>query len=256
MPRYFIEVLYKGTNYSGFQVQQNAATIQSEIEKALSIRFRQSFILTGASRTDAGVHALQNFFHFDTEHEIFSSSNSFPKEKLLQKALYSLNSILPGDIVVKNIFDVDEKAHCRFDAISRHYKYYVYREKSPFYIQTGYFYPYTLELKKLQEAAAIILDTHDFTSFSKRNSQLNNFNCTIQKSEWKREKNHLIYSVIANRFLRGMVRGLVGTMLNVGSGKITLKEFTNIIESENCCNADFSVPPQGLFLVEIKYPYF
>lgn len=256
MPRYFIEVSYKGTGYSGFQVQQNAITIQSEVERALNIRFRQNFRLTGASRTDAGVHALQNYFHFDTEDDLFYSNDISIEEKKIQQALYSLNSILPGDIVIKKIFKVENKAHCRFDAISRQYKYYIYREKNPFYKDTAFFYPYTIDFEKLQQAASIILNTEDFTSFSKRNTQVNNFLCTIQKSEWEKENELLVYTVIANRFLRGMVRGLVGTMLKVASGKISINEFSEVIKSNNCARADFSVPPQGLFLVEVKYQYF
>jgi len=255
MPRYFIEVLYKGTKYSGFQVQQNAVTIQSEVTRALQIRFGEPFMLTGSSRTDAGVHALQNYFHFDTKEELFYLKGDFSEQKSIERALYSLNSILPADIVVKKIIKVTEEAHCRFDAISRHYKYYLYQEKDPFKKEIGYFYPYTLNIEKLQEAAAIILNTSDFTSFSKRNSQVNNFICSIKKSEWKLENKVFGYSVISNRFLRGMVRGLVGTMLKVGTGKISLVEFKAIIKSNNCANADFSVPPQGLFLMEVKYPY-
>ena len=255
MPRYFIEVIYKGTKYSGFQVQHNAVSIQSEVARALQIRFREPFMLTGSSRTDAGVHALQNYFHFDTTEELFYMKGNFSEEKNIERALYSLNSILPADIVIKNIIKVTEKAHCRFDAISRHYKYYLYQEKNPFKNEIGYFYPYTMNIEKLQEAAAIILDTKDFTSFSKRNSQVNNFICSIQKSEWKFENNVFEYSVVSNRFLRGMVRGLVGTMLKVGTGKIALNQFKAIIKSNNCANADFSVPPQGLFLMEVKYPY-
>ncbi len=255
MPRYFIEVFYKGTKYSGFQVQQNAVTIQSEVASALQIRFREQFMLTGSSRTDAGVHALQNFFHFDTAEDLFYMKGSFSEEKNVKRALYSLNSILPADIVIKNIIKVGEKAHCRFDAISRQYKYYVYQQKDPFKVEIGYFYPYPIDIEKLHESAAIILNTRDFTSFSKRNSQVNNFICSIRKSEWKCENNGFAYSVISNRFLRGMVRGLVGTMLRVGTGKISLKDFEAIIKSTNCANADFSVPPQGLFLMEVKYPY-
>jgi tRNA pseudouridine38-40 synthase len=256
MPRYFIEVSYKGTGYSGFQVQQNAITIQSEVERALNVRFRQYFRLTGASRTDAGVHALQNYFHFDTDDDLFYSNDISIEEKKLQQVLYSLNSILPGDIVIKRIFKVGDKAHCRFDAISRQYKYYIYREKNPFYKDTAFFYPYTIDFEKLQQAASIILNTDDFTSFSKKNTQVNNFLCTIHKSEWEKENNLLVFSVIGNRFLRGMVRGLVGTMLKIASGKITLNEFSEIIKSNNCAGADFSVPPQGLFLVEVKYQNF
>ena len=256
MPRYFIEVSYKGTLYSGFQVQQNAITIQSEVEKALTIRFRRSFNLTGASRTDAGVHALQNYFHFDTEDDLFYSNDNSNKERILLQASYSLNSILPDDIVIKRIFKVGDKAHCRFDAISRRYKYYIYSEKNPFYKDTAYFYPYTIDFEQLQQAASIILNTENFTSFSKRNTQVDNFICSIHKSKWQKKNNCIVYDVVANRFLRGMVRGLVGTMLKVGTGRISLKEFTEIIKNNNCAKADFSVPPKGLYLIEIQYNHF
>ena len=251
MPRYFIEVAYKGTKYSGFQVQDNGITIQSEVESALTIKFGQPFQLTGASRTDAGVHALQNYFHFDTEVSLFSPKDN--EEKKIQQVLYSLNSILPEDIVIKKIVEVEEKQHCRFDAVSREYKYYIYHKKSPFYKDTAYFYPYTIDFEKLQETATIILNTKNFASFSKKNTQVNNFICSIYKSEWIQENDFLIYNVAANRFLRGMVKGLVGTMLKTASGKISLNEFIDIIKSNNGNNADFSVPAHGLFLIEVKY---
>jgi tRNA pseudouridine38-40 synthase len=258
MPRYFIEVAYKGTNYSGFQVQDNGVTIQSEVERALTIRFRQSFQLTGASRTDAGVHALQNYFHFDTNAGLLYSKDDIDnsKEKNIQHILYSLNSILSEDIVIRKIIEVEEKQHCRFDAISREYKYYICRTKDPFYKDTSFFYPYTIDFEKLRQAAAIILSTKDFTSFSKKNTQVNNFICSIYKSEWIQENDFLIYNIVANRFLRGMVKGLVGTMLKAGTGKISLDEFITIAESKNVHNADFSVPSHALFLVEVKYPGF
>jgi tRNA pseudouridine38-40 synthase len=253
MPRYFIEVSYKGTRYSGFQVQQNAPTIQSEVEKALVTRFRESFILTGASRTDAGVHALQNYFHFDTPDALFYSNDNSIDAKIVQQALYSLNSILPDDIVIKRIFKVGDNTHCRFDAISRKYQYHIYSEKNPFYKETAYFYPYTMNFDKLQEASSIILNTENFASFSKRNTQVNNFICSIHISRWQKKNDRIVYEVVANRFLRGMVRGLVGTMLKVGTGKISINEFNQIIKNSNCSKADFSVPSRGLYLVEINY---
>jgi tRNA pseudouridine38-40 synthase len=252
MPRYFIEVSYKGTRYSGFQVQQNAVTIQSEIEKALLISFRQPFQLTGASRTDTGVHALQNFFHFDAKENIFSSHDTNQK-KNIEKYLYSLNSILSDDIVIKRIFQVEEQLNCRFNAVSRQYKYYIYQKKNPFYKDTAYFYPYKIDFEKLQQAAEIIFNTDNFESFSKKNTQVNNFICLIKKCGWFKENDFLIFDVVANRFLRGMVKGLVGTMLRVSSGKISLNDFSEIIKNKNCSGVSFSVPPHGLFLVEIKY---
>ncbi len=247
MPRYFIEVSYKGTNYAGFQIQKNANTIQAEIEKALAVKFQQTFHLTGSSRTDTGVHALQNYFHFDTQ--VPFSEQDFGEAKFI----YSLNSILPNDIVIKKIFQVEENVHCRFDAVSREYKYFIYAKKNPFYKDTAYFYPYPIDFEKLQQAALIILNTKDFTSFSKRNTQVKNFICSVYKSEWIQEKDFLIYHIIANRFLRGMVKGLMGTMLKAGTGKISLDEFASIVKNKNSRNADFSVPSRGLFLVEVNY---
>ena len=240
MPRYFIEVSYKGTNYSGFQVQQNASSIQEEIEKGLKIFYKQKFELTGSSRTDAGVHALQNFFHFDTDLAIKDDA-------------YNLNAILPDDIVVKRIFKVDDHAHCRFDAISREYHYYIYQSKNPFLQDRAYYVPYSVDVELLQEAAKEIIKHTDFTSFSKRNTQVKSFQCEIYISEWVQEADCLVYKIKANRFLRGMVKGLVGTMLLMGKKKINLSDFKAIIESKDCTKADFSVPPDGLFLVNVIY---
>ena len=240
MPRYFIEVSYKGTNYSGFQKQQNANSVQAELEKALDIFYRQKFELTGSSRTDAGVHALQNFFHFDSD-------------TVLEDGSYNLNAILPADIVCKRIFVVADNAHCRFDAISRQYHYYLYQDKNPFLQGRAYYVPYSVDMDLLHAAAAEIKNHTDFTSFSKRNTQVKTFECTIYQSEWLQENNCLVYTVKANRFLRGMVKGLVGTMLLVGKKKISLEEFTAIIESKDCTKADFSVTSDGLFLIEVAY---
>jgi tRNA pseudouridine38-40 synthase len=239
MPRYFLEVAYKGTNYAGFQVQQNANTIQAEVEKALQIFYKQSFQLTGSSRTDAGVHALQNFFHFDTELSIPNN-------------VYHLNAILPADIVIKNISPVNDNAHCRFDAISREYQYHVSQTKNPFNNQYAYYFPYKLNIDHLNQAAQLILANTDFISFSKKNTQVHTHNCTIFQSTWQLVNNELIYTVKANRFLRGMVRGLVATMLQVGKGKISIQQFQQIIQSTNPTQADFSAPAHGLFLVQVQ----
>lgn len=240
MPRYFIEVSYKGTNYSGFQIQQNASSIQAEVEKALKIYYKKEYKLTGSSRTDAGVHAMQNFFHFDSETEIEDGS-------------YHLNAILPGDIVIKAIFLVQPDSHCRFNALSREYIYTIYQQKDPFLVDRAYFFPYSLSIELLQMAANELILHQDFTSFSKRNTQAKTSFCTLLKSSWKLEGNVLSYSVSSNRFLRGMVRGLVGTMLQVGRNKISIDEFINIIIAKDCTKADFSVPPQGLFLQKVNF---
>ncbi len=241
MQRYFLELSYKGTRYSGFQVQHNAVTIQSEVEKALNIYLKKKINLTGSSRTDAGVHALQNYFHFDFE-------NGVP-----EKFLYNINAILPPDIVIKNIVKVPAGAHCRFDAVSRQYSYYLYRDKNPFLEDRAYFYPYPLNLNRLNEAAEAIMRFTDFTSFSKRKTQVKTFQCTIFKSRWQSENNCLVYTIEANRFLRGMVRGLAGTMLLAGREKISSDAFVNIIESKDSSKADFSTPPHGLFLCSVNY---
>lgn len=247
MLRYFIEVAYKGTRYAGFQIQQNANSVQAEIEKAMRIFFRDEISLTCSSRTDAGVHALSNYFHFDAE--------GLPEQVVLKEIIYNLNSILPHDIVVKRIVEVLPTAHSRFDAISREYQYSVYQTKDPFVADRAYYYPYKLDIAKLKEAANAINDYTDFTSFSKRNTQVKTFNCTIIKSEWSITNNLAVYNVEANRFLRGMVRGLVGTMLKAGTGKISIDEFRGIVESKDCTKADFSVPPQGLFLLAVRYKF-
>ena len=247
MKRYFLEVAYKGGRYSGFQVQENAVTIQSEIERALEIFFRRPVSLTGSSRTDAGVHAFQNYFHFDTEEAVPGPS------------LYNINAIIPGDIVIKSMREVKPGPdgtlpHCRFSALSRQYRYYIYRAKNPFLSDRAYFYPYTVDLSLLQQAAAIIPQYRDFSSFSKRNTQVKTFDCTIMISEWEEENDCMVYNVKGNRFLRGMVRGLTGTMLQVGRGKISLDALKEIIEGKDCTLADFAVPAHGLFLTAVEYP--
>lgn len=239
MARYFIEVAYHGKNYAGFQIQENAPTIQSEVERVLQIFFKLSFSLTGSSRTDAGVHALQNFFHFDADFEIDS------------KIVYNLNAMLPPDIVIKRIRLMHPNAHCRFDAGYRYYKYFIYQFKNPFLTERAFYYPYTLDYELLNAAANSISAYKDFTSFSKRNTQVRTFNCNIFKSEWVQENDCWVYHVKANRFLRGMVRGLVGTLLQVGRNKLNLDEFNKIIEARDCTKADFAVPAHGLFLAEI-----
>jgi tRNA pseudouridine38-40 synthase len=241
MPRFFLELSYKGTAYSGFQVQDNAPTIQAEVQKALQTLFRQAFELTGSSRTDAGVHAFQNFFHFDAELSI------------TPKHIYNLNALLPIDISVKAITEVPVTAHSRFDAVAREYKYFIYSKKDPFMVDRAWLYPYPINMDLLQKAARILPEYSDFTSFSKRNTQVKTFQCSIERSEWINEGALLIYNVKANRFLRGMVRGLVGTMLKLGREQLSIESFRQIIESKDCTRVDFSTPPQGLFLNRVYY---
>jgi len=242
MPRYFLEVAYKGTNYSGFQGQKNANSIQEEIEKAFQTLQRERITLIGSSRTDAGVHALQNFFHFDFDSAIDPHF------------VYKTNAILTGDIAIHKIIRVKSESHCRFDAVSREYKYFVYQHKNPFLKDRAFYFPYKLNMDLMQQAAAIIKVYTDFTSFSKRNTQVKTFICQIQESKWDIEEDCSVFYVKADRFLRGMVRALVATMLKIGREKITLSEFKNIIEEKDCTKASFAVPGHGLFLSAVNYP--
>jgi tRNA pseudouridine38-40 synthase len=244
MTRYFIEVCYDGAEFGGFQIQKNHQTIQGELENAMQILFRQSIPLTGASRTDAGVHALQNFLHFDTELAISS------------KHIYNLNAILPNSIVIRNIYSVPSEAHSRFDAIKRSYIYKIHTQKSPFLEGRSWYYPFPVSITALQEAASALLDYTHFESFSKKNTSVNTFDCSITKALWVQEGSLITFHIDSNRFLRGMIRGLVGTMLQVGRGQISLEDFHTIIRSNNEQNVDFSTPAHGLYLSEIQYPNY
>jgi tRNA pseudouridine38-40 synthase len=241
MQRYFLEVAYMGTSYSGFQVQQNANTIQAEITRALKVFYRTDFVLTGSSRTDAGVHALQNFFHFDTELNIE------------QVHVYNINSLLPHDIVIKNIYAVKPLAHCRFDATARSYHYYITRSKNPFLYGRAYYYPYTLDIELLENFGALIPGFKDFTSFSKKKTQVNHFVCNIESSMWIFQDDIWRYEIKGDRFLRGMVKALVGTMLRLAKNKENIFHLKKIVESKDCRIADFSAPSHGLFLTEVKF---
>lgn len=241
MPRYFVEVAYKGAGYSGFQKQENAVTIQAEVEKALQIVFQTDFHLTGSSRTDSGVNALQNYFHFDTD----SLLNS--------KRTYNLNAVLPDDIAVTRLYKVEDNSHCRFDAVYREYHYHIYFKKDPFWRESAYHFPFPLAVEKMEIAAEMVLKNRYFYAFSKRNTQVKTFECTIYESSWEQSENHLIYKVKANRFLRGMVRGLVGTMLQLGRNKIRLEDFQELLCGKNGLQADFSPPGKGLTLVKIGF---
>jgi tRNA pseudouridine38-40 synthase len=239
MPRYFIEVSYRGTRYSGFQVQPNAVSIQAVIEEFLAVIHRREIKLTGSSRTDAGVHAVSNFFHFDTEsvHEQF---------------LYKMNSVLPADIAIKNVWQMPEDAHCRFDATSRLYKYRIHRKKDPFAEGASYFYPYHINISLVQEAAAFIKEQEYFRAFSKTNTQVKNFRCNIYRSEWGIDGEGYYYIIEGNRFLRGMVRLITASLLLVGREKLSISAFRDLFSGEKNCG--FSVPAHGLYLMEVKYP--
>lgn len=240
--RYFLELAYRGDAYAGFQVQENAHSVQGEVERALQIFFRGKISLTGSSRTDAGVHALQNYFHFDYEGEI------------TERSVYNLNAILPMDVAIRSIRRVRENAHCRFDAQYRRYRYRVHTRKNPFVHGLSYYFPYTVDIEKMRHAAAMVCSNEDFELFSKRNTQVKTFRCSIYESEWRRDGDEIHYIVKANRFLRGMVRGLAGTMLQVGRGRMTVEEFGGLLAGRGTmARVDFSVPGHGLWLEEVGF---
>ncbi|MGV3530718.1 MAG: tRNA pseudouridine(38-40) synthase TruA [Flavisolibacter sp.] len=246
MSRYFIEVAYKGTRYSGFQVQENAATIQSEIEKAFcTIQGWQpadgeKSLLTGSSRTDAGVHARQNYFHFDFE------------EGLHPQLGYKMNAVLPRDIVVKSIRPMPAEAHCRFDARSRSYTYYIHRAKDPFLTETSLYYPYKIDEAVLHRAAAFLAAQQDFSGFAKTNAQVKTHMCSIYESSWQVDGEQLVFRIEANRFLRGMVRLLTATQLKLARGKLSFAEFEQMFNGGR--KSAYSVPAHGLFLSGVNYP--
>jgi tRNA pseudouridine38-40 synthase len=239
MPRFFLELAYKGTQYSGFQKQDNANTIQAEVEKAFQTLHRQPVSLVGSSRTDAGVHALQNYFHFDY-HELHA------------QFLYKMNAILPDDIALKKIHEMPIDAHSRFHALSRKYEYRIYRTKNPFLPGQALYYPFKLNIGLMKEAAGFVKNMTSFFAFCKTNTQAKNFNCTIYNSEWIETENTFVYTIEGNRFLRGMVRLLTASMLQVGRKKISMDEFVGLFNSNDKCG--FSIPADGLFLTGVKFP--
>lgn len=251
MKRYFIEVTYIGTNYAGFQIQDNATTIQVELENALKIFFRQPITLTGSSRTDAGVHAKKNYFHFDMLEATLTSTG-----KQLVQSVYNLNALLPKDIAIKSIKEVSNDAHSRFSALSRSYIYSINAAKNPFVNETSYFFPYLLDVALLNEAASIVKLQTNFEAFSKKNTQVNNFKCSISESYWLQTQDGqgFQYFVTGNRFLRGMVKALTGTMLRLGIGAISLEQFASIFMDSNTKLVDFSPPSRGLTLEDVAFP--
>ena len=254
MARFFLQVGYKGTRYSGSQIQENALTVQAELEKALFVYFRVPVGLTGSSRTDAGVHALENYYHFDLDTEALGPQHAWRQAGGPERSLYNLNALLPPDIVTRGIYPVADDAHSRFQALSREYHYYVYRFKDPFMDDRGYYFPYQMDAGLLGEVAALVLENNDFSSFSKRGGQNRTPLCQILVSRWETNGTTWCYTVKANRFLRGMVRGLVGTMLQVGRGKLTVEGFKEVLRAADQGRADFSAPGHGLFLARVRYP--
>jgi len=241
--RYFIELSYNGKAYHGWQNQPNAISVQQVLEEALSVLMQTKIEVVGAGRTDTGVHASQMFAHFDVEFEIDIST-----------LVYKLNAILPNDIAIHDIFRVKEDAHARFDAISRTYHYKISTSKNVFTNDFAYRFQLPLNVEKMNEACKILLRYKDFQCFSKSNTDVKTYYCNIEKAEWIEEQNDLIFIITADRFLRNMVRAIVGTMINIGLGKIQVKDLITIIGSKNRSEAGYSVPAHGLYLTQITYP--
>jgi tRNA pseudouridine38-40 synthase len=242
--RYFIELSYLGKNYHGWQRQPNAKTIQEVIENSLSLLLSDSIAVVGCGRTDAGVHASQFFLHFD--------SKSILEGKQLK---FKLNAFLPADIAIHEIFIVDKEVHARFDASFRSYEYRITLVKDPFLIESSWQLNFTnLDLIKMNKASKILLEYENFKCFSRSKTDVKTYNCTIEKAIWKKNKNLLTFHITANRFLRNMVRAIVGTLIEVGKNNLSLDEFREIIEEQDRSKAGASVKSKGLFLTEIGYP--
>lgn len=256
--RYFLHLAYNGKNFHGWQVQPNAVSVQQTIEEALSVLLRRPVPVTGAGRTDTGVHARMMFAHFDSD-KVISDKDRF---------LLSLNRLVGKDISIKDIFPVHDEAHARFDAVSRTYKYFISFSKNPFLKDFCWQSPGSLDMSKMNEAATLLLDTEDFTSFAKLHSDARTNICKVSEAAWKPIhedsqaldflgdlNNGIVFTISADRFLRNMVRAIVGTLVDVGRDKMSLEKFKNIIRAKDRCAAGTSMPPQALFLWDIYYPY-
>ncbi len=241
--RYFIDLSFDGTNYHGWQIQPNGMSVQERLQQALSTLLRTPTEVTGAGRTDAGVHARQMIAHFDVEQAIDGC-----------QLAYKLNRILPRDISVQSVYEVTDDMHARFSARWRTYHYYIHTRKDPYLRHYSCEMHYTLDFDAMNRAASLLLEYDDFASFCKTHTDVKTTLCRVTRAEWVRTSDHEWYFVItANRFLRNMVRAVTGTLIDVGRGRITLDQFRRIIESHNRTDAGESMPPQALFLEKIEY---
>lgn len=245
MKRYFVHLAYNGARYCGWQIQPHSPSVQAELERCLSLKLGQPVSITGCGRTDTGVHARCYYAHFDLERPIDNCED----------LTYRLNVFLPSDIVVYRIWEVKPESHARFDACSRTYHYQITRVKDPFHQNDAYAYYGPLDVAKMQEAADLLPTYTDFTSFSKLHTQVKTNNCRIMEARWMDQDGLLVFRIKADRFLRNMVRAIVGTLLEVGKGRMSIDEFREVIEQKDRCSAGESVPAQGLFLQEVDYDF-
>ena len=243
MPRYLFEIAYNGTHYNGWQSQQNATGVQTIVEAALSKLLRTPVYIVGSGRTDTGVHCQQQFFHTDIEKELD------PKNLVLR-----INSLLPKDISIYSFREIKPNASARYDAFERTYQYRITRVKNPFLDGLAWHYFKPADIKTMNKAAALLLGEHDFQCFSKVKTEVNHFRCDVKKASWEESEYEMEFTITANRFLRGMVRAIVGTLLEVGSGKISVTDFQTILKSKDRKRAGQNVPAHGLYLTKVKYP--
>lgn len=241
--RYFIELSYNGAAYHGWQKQPNAVSIQEVLENAMQLMLKEEIAIVGAGRTDAGVHAKQIFAHFDT-------INSFETSALTRR----LNGYLPKDIAIHGIHSVTEDAHARFDAISRSYKYLIHHQKNPFNNELSYYFKLPLAIDCMNEACEVLYNYENFKCFSKSKTDVKTYNCTVTNAVWEQTNEGLVFNITANRFLRNMVRAIVGTLIEIGLGKLTVDDFHEIIKSQNRGRAGASVPGHALYLTAVTYP--
>lgn len=257
--RYFVSLSYRGARFCGWQIQKNGPSIQEEMERTLAILLGTPTPVTGAGRTDTGVNASNYIAHFDSDGDTLLTLD--PKE-----FIYKFNAILPPDITVHDIYRVSDDAHARFDAVSRTYQYFVHTVKDPFAAEFSYPFYKSVDIDRMNSAAALLLGTKDFSSFEKLHGGNTTSICTVTQAGWKRAaeggdniaacgNNHLVFTVTANRFLRNMVRAMVGTLLEVGSGKREPESIPALLERKDRCSAGQSVPGNALFLKHIEYPY-
>jgi len=244
--RYFIKLAYNGMRFHGWQIQHNANSVQQLLNECFTTILDEEIKLTGAGRTDTGVHAKEFYAHFDVKTKIETSQ--------IENLIFRLNSYLPDDVVVYDILPVLPDAHARFDAASRTYQYFLSSNKDPFAKEFSYYVYGNLNVEMMNKGAEFLLDYQDFSCFSKSKTQVKTNNCRIMEANWKKENNMLIFTIKADRFLRNMVRAIVGTLLDLGREKITIDDLRKIIEGKNRSDAGFSVPACGLFLTKIEYP--
>ncbi len=245
MTRYFIRLAYCGTRYHGWQVQPNARSVQEEITRAFQVIWKYEINLVGCGRTDTGVHAREFFAHFELEENINSED--------LKEMAFRLNRYLDEDIVILDIYAVPPGLHARFNAVSRTYQYFIHTRKDPFLQDNSWFVPYEIDVARMNEGARLLLQTEDFTSFSKLHTEVKTNICHLSHAAWVREDHRLIFTITADRFLRNMVRAIVGTLVDLGLGKISLDDLEAIIEGRDRALAGESVPAKGLFLTAVKY---